>query len=107
MGSQYIIGSTVHNASEASEAIAMGADYIGVGAMFDSPTKPCVEIGGTKLLKEVVGYNHLAIGGITTENVNELYNIGCKGIAVSSALAKSQRPGETAETLLHREAQLA
>lgn len=107
MGSQYIIGSTVHNAPEASEAIAMGADYIGVGAMFDSPTKPGVEIGGTKLLKEVVGYNHLAIGGITTENVNELYNIGCKGIAVSSALAKSQTPGETAETLLHREAQLA
>jgi thiamine-phosphate pyrophosphorylase len=103
LGSEYIIGKTAHTNDE----ITNDADYIGVGAMFASKTKPDVQVASLGLLKNALAYNHLAIGGITPENVHELYGVGCKGIAVSSAIAKSPTPGKIVEQLLSREAQIA
>ncbi len=102
-GSQYIIGATVHPEDE----VPYGADYIGVGSMFASKTKPDVQVASIGLLKNALSYNHLAIGGITPKNVQTLYKIGCKGIAVSSAIAQSTTPGRVVEQLLQHEAQPA
>jgi thiamine-phosphate pyrophosphorylase len=103
IGSKYIIGKTVHNTCE----LTNDANYIGVGPVFESPTKPSTKIAPLELLKNALRYNHLAIGGITPQNVHELYAIGCKGIAASSAIAKSPTPGKIVEQLLSREAQIA
>ena len=106
IGSQYIIGATVHTAESVNKALESGADYVGVGAMFPSETKPNVPVASFALLDSVQCCNHLAIGGITTKNVHELYSAGCRGIAVSSAIARSTTPGKIVENLLQPEAQL-
>jgi thiamine-phosphate pyrophosphorylase len=104
-GAEYIIGATAHSTEKIQEAINAGADYIGVGSMFVSRTKPEVRVAPLELLKNALGYNHLAIGGITPQNVHELYAVGCIGVAVSSAIAQSSTPGNIVEQLLEHEVQ--
>ena len=106
-GKEYILGATAHNQAEINFAIEQGADYVGVGSMFSSPTKPSVDIAGIQLLEHVQGHNYLAIGGITTENVGELHDFGCNGIAVSSAIAQSTTPKSTVLELLQQKEQPA
>jgi thiamine-phosphate pyrophosphorylase len=103
-GSQYIIGATAHSTAQLNSAIRFGADYVGVGAMFASTTKPDASIASLGLLKNALANCHLAIGGVTPENVSELYSIGCKGIAVSYAIANSQSPEIIVSALLQQKA---
>tara|TARA_X000001036_G_C20569608_1_gene762054 strand:+ start:186 stop:1175 length:990 start_codon:yes stop_codon:yes gene_type:complete len=100
-GSEYIIGKTVH----AQEDVSSGADYIGIGSMFPSQTKPSAQIAPLGLLKNALAYIHLAIGGITPDNAQQLYASGCKGIAVSSSIAHSKTPEHIVRDLLQSEHQ--
>ena len=102
-GSEYIIGKTAHNTDE----LSFESDYVGVGSMFVSKTKPEVQVAPLGLLKNALIYNHLAIGGITPDNVHELYTVGCKGVAVSSAIAHSDSPEKIVAALLQPERQSA
>ena len=104
-GSQYIIGATAHTSEEVTRAIESGVDYVGVGAMFASPTKPHVKVASRELLQAAITHNHLAVGGITPENVHEMYALGCNGVAVSTSIAQSTTPGTIVTELLHRELQ--
>ncbi|MBT4583531.1 MAG: thiamine phosphate synthase [Phycisphaerae bacterium] len=104
-GPEYIIGATVHDPEKISEFISCGADYVGVGAMFASQTKPNVQIAPLGLLKNAIAYNHLAVGGITPKNVQQLYRVGCKGVAVSSAIANADYPDKVVMSILHTEHQ--
>lgn len=106
-GAEYIIGATAHDTKTISTSITSGADYVGVGAMFQSTTKPEVQVAPLGLLKNALAYNHLAIGGITPENVEELHAEGCKGVAVSSAIALSETPEKVISKLLQPEHQSA
>ena len=64
--------------------------------MFKSTTKPEIQTAGPPLLKAVLNeypsMSHLAIGGITSSNANDLFAIGCKGIAMCDAIASSTTP---------------
>ncbi len=104
-GPEYIIGATVHDPEKISEFISFGADYVGVGAMFASQTKPNVQIAPLGLLKNAIAYKHLAVGGITPKNVQQLYRVGCKGVAVSSAIANADYPDKVVMSILHTEHQ--
>tara|TARA_X000000368_G_scaffold410322_1_gene393609 strand:+ start:446 stop:1447 length:1002 start_codon:yes stop_codon:yes gene_type:complete len=104
-GAEYMIGATVHSPNCVDLTMQEGADYLGVGSMFASATKPNVPIAPLALLKNALQYKHLAIGGVTPKNVGELYNIGCKGVAVSSAIAQSKNPEKIVFELLNRERQ--
>ena len=106
-GKERIIGATAHSKQEITRAIELGADYIGVGAMFTSPTKPEVHVVGLDLLQQVEHACYLAIGGINTVNVQTLYDAGCKGIAVSSEISRSLNPREIVHKLLQPEVQPA
>ena len=106
-GSQRVIGATAHSTKQLNSAIRFGADYVGVGSMFKSTTKPNARIASLGLLKNALAYCHLAIGGVTTANVQELYTAGCRGIAVSSAIAHSQTPEKVVAELLQPKAQFA
>lgn len=106
-GSEYIIGVTVHDPNKLNKCISLGADYVGVGAMFTSQTKPSAKIAPLGLLKNALAYNHLAIGGITPQNVQQLYDAGCKGIAVGASIANSETPERIIKTLLQPEHQSA
>ena len=105
-GKERIIGATAHSKDEVVLAIEAGADYIGVGAMFASPTKPNASVEGLALVNNVKDVHHLAVGGITQENVHILYSAGCKGVAVSSSVAHATTPELVVRGLLQPETQL-
>ena len=85
----FIIGATCKTVEQAQSAESLGADYMGVGAVFPSPTKKNAVRITREQLKEIcssVSIPAVAIGGITLENVGELQGGGMSGIAVVSAV---------------------
>ena len=87
--SDFIVGATAKTVEQAQSAMQMGADYLGVGAVFPSPTKPdAVRITKTQFneIASSVNIPSVAIGGITLENAAELRDTSACGIAVVSAL---------------------
>lgn len=88
-GADFIIGATAKTVEQAQRAQAEGADYLGVGAVFPSPTKPGAVRITTEQLHEIcasVQIPAVAIGGICLENAPELAGGGMQGIAVVSAI---------------------
>ncbi len=89
VGKDFIIGATAKTVERARDAEKAGADYLGVGAVFPSPTKKnAIRITAEKL-KEIcssVSVPAVAIGGISLDNVSEIKGCGMSGIAVVSAI---------------------
>ncbi len=89
VGERMMIGATAKTVDQAINAQRAGADYLGVGAVFSSPTKPSA-IGIThQTLKDIcaaVDIPVVAIGGITGENMPELSGLGMDGVALVSAI---------------------
>ena len=103
LGKGALIGLSCHNLEEARQAVASGADYIGLGAMFDTRTKVVTKMAGPSLLSEVVPNVNvpvLAIGGIKAGNVGELGKAGAKHAAVCSAIIRSRTPGKAYRVLV-------
>ncbi len=104
MGSGRIIGVTVHNVEEAIEAVAWGADYLGVSPIFATGTKadagePC----GTGTLAEIrraVDIPIAAIGGIDLSNVDSVIEAGADMVCAISALVS--RPDMVDEILRYQ-----
>lgn len=92
VGKDFIIGATAKTVEQAQSAEKAGADYLGVGAVFPSPTKKnAIRITAEKL-KEIcssVSVPAVAIGGISLDNVSEIKGCGMSGIAVVSAIFAS------------------
>ena len=89
LGSGKIVGVSVQTLEEALEAEAVGADYLGVGAMFGTPTKPeAVDVGFDELRRicAAVGIPVVAIGGLNASTVPALGGCGVDGAAVVSAI---------------------
>ena len=85
----FIIGATAKTVEQAGFAEKSGADYIGVGAVFPSPTKTnAIRITKEKLREIALSVNipAVAIGGINAENAIELKGAPIYGIAVVSAV---------------------
>ena len=98
-GNEFIIGATVHSLEEAEIALKKGADYFGIGPIFNSYTKSIVPSGSeffSQIEQSFPHVYHLAVGGIDAENCHELYAMNCKGIAVGNAIASSVVPKEVA-----------
>lgn len=92
-GTDFIIGATAKTVAQAQKAEAEGADYLGVGAVFPSPTKTnAVRITAAQLheICTSVQIPAVAIGGITAENLHEIKGGGMAGIAVVSAVFGSE-----------------
>ncbi len=95
VGPQYLLGVSVHTASEASTALAQGADFLLAGTIFASRSHPGEQACGLQLL-QILKEAHpdvpmLAIGGITSENASEVMAAGADGIAVISAILNTQQ----------------
>ena len=81
---------------EAAAAVAEGADYIGVGSVFASPTKPQVHPAGAELIAAVRRTCQrpiIAIGGLNADNVAEAMAAGADGAAICRAIIGSADPG--------------
>ena len=88
-GEDFIIGATAKTVEQARAAEAAGADYLGVGAVFPSPTKKNAIRITTEDLRRIcdaVSIPVVAIGGIGLENIGKLAGGGMDGVAVVSAL---------------------
>lgn len=98
-----LIGLSTHSLDEASAAIAAGADYCGVGPMFHTTTKDLGRPAGIEYLREYLAIEsappHLAIGGISPQNISSLAAAGCRGVAVSSCVCASPAPSEVCAAL--------
>ena len=89
VGEDFIIGATAKTVEQARAAKQAGADYLGVGAVFPSPTKKNAIRITREQLKEIcssVNIPAVAIGGITYENMEEIRGAGIAGVAVVSSI---------------------
>jgi thiamine-phosphate pyrophosphorylase len=93
LGPEAIIGATVDTADEARAAEVDGADYVGVGPVFATATKPDagtpVGLEHLRAMRDAVGIGVVAIGGITAGNVALALAAGADGAAVISAIVSA------------------
>ncbi len=88
-GSGFLIGATAKTVAQAQAAQRAGADYLGVGAVFPSPTKRDalrISVEQLRTICASVSIPVVAIGGISRENIGQLAGSGAAGVAVISAL---------------------
>lgn len=89
VGENMIIGISAHTVEEAKFAQENGADYIGIGAVFETSTKNDVDVIPYEKVKSIcdaVDIPKVAIGGINAENILKLKGSGIDGVAVVSAI---------------------
>ncbi len=93
LGEGKIIGMTVKTRQQAENAIRLGADYVGMGAVFHTSTKKDAKDMSRETLLELAGMMEdipvVAIGGISYDNCDYLKDTGVDGIAVVSAIFAS------------------
>lgn len=93
LGEEKIIGVSANNLQTAINAELDGADYIGVGAVFQTSTKTDtkpVTIDKLKEIRSAVKIPMVAIGGIKRSNISQLNGTGINGVAVVSAVIGSK-----------------
>ena len=103
LGENKIIGVSAGNLKEAIDAEKNGADYIGIGAMFDTSTKKDhtdMTFEEAKKITDTVKIPVVAIGGINKNNILELKGTGIDGVAVISAIFAQQDRYSAAKELL-------
>lgn len=105
LGADAIVGVSAGTKEEAIQALTDGADYIGVGSVYGTGTKPDAGLPiGPEGLADIVACIDgqipvVAIGGISPNNVNSCWDAGANGIAVVSAIMNSQYPDIVASGL--------
>lgn len=89
VGATPIVGVSTHRIEQLEQAARNGADYVGVGPVFRSQTKPRQFLPGLPYARQVAelgGLPAVAIAGITASNVDEVTETGINAVAVSSAV---------------------
>jgi thiamine-phosphate pyrophosphorylase len=84
-----IVGSSAHDRPELERSLGQGVDYMGIGTVFASPTKPELGTKGLAVIAELAPRCPVplyAIGGITAKNAASAIEAGASGVAVSSAV---------------------
>lgn len=101
-GQRLVIGVSTSNLTQAKDALKQGADYCGVGPMFPSLTKHKQTIAGPAYLRQYCQWDrlpHLAIGGITSDNISLLVKAGAQAVGVSRAVCSAADPAQVARRL--------
>lgn len=102
VGESMIIGISAHTVEEAKFAQENGADYIGIGAVFETSTKNDVDVIPYEKVKSIcdaVDIPKVAIGGINAENILKLKGSGIDGVAVVSAIFGAKDIGKATKEL--------
>ena len=93
LGPDKILGVTAKTVKRALEAEEGGADYLGTGAIFPTTTKenaPITLISTLKTICQRVAIPVVAIGGLTSENIEQLIGTGISGVAVVRDLMQAE-----------------
>ncbi|WP_096435587.1 thiamine phosphate synthase [Alteribacter populi] len=101
IGKNKILGVSIHSIEEAYEAVNHGADYLGIGPLFETSSKEDAnEVTGPNWVRELrangIDLPIVGIGGITAENGGEVLRAGANGLAVISAISKAASPYQAA-----------
>ena len=105
MGSEKLIGLSTHSLPQALDAEKKGADYIGVGPIFSTPTKPDYRAVGIDLIREVrdkIKIPFVVIGGIDESNIDEVIAAGARRVAVVRAVCGAKDVRGASERLKER-----
>ena len=105
LGEKMIIGISTHKEQDALEAVQNGADYIGVGPVYKTPTKPKREAAGLEYLRwaaQNVNIPFYAIGAIDSNTIDEVISNGAKRVAVVRAIMNSQNIEKTVKEFLEK-----
>lgn len=99
-----ILGVSVHNYDEAMRAIQGGADYFGLGPIYQTKTKADAKaVQGikfiTELRKKAIDIPLVGIGGITQENAQRVIEAGADGVSIITAITHADSIKEAAREL--------
>ena len=98
-----VLGVSTHDIEQARAARDDGADYVAVGSMFPTATKPDFQLVGPALVRKLRGEIRVplvGIGGITHDNVADVVRAGADGVAVISAVCAAPDPGAATQRFL-------
>jgi len=87
-----LVGKSTHNFEQARAAQRDGADYIGFGPIFATPTKPDyapIGLAGIRRVHAQVSLPIFCIGGINIDNLQSVIDAGAKRVVMVSALLKA------------------
>lgn len=89
-----LIGVSTHEQEQAAKAISDGADYLGVGPVFDSRTKRFDQLAGLSYVAscQCIQVPWFAIGGINLDNLETVLAAGARRVAIGAALTLSSEP---------------
>jgi len=105
LGKHKIIGISCHNLSQAQKAQKEGADYIGIGPVFKTATKPGYKTIGLKVLKELkekIKIPYFAIGGINQGNIDKIISCAGRRVAVCGEILEAKNPKQASAKLLNK-----
>lgn len=105
LGQNIIVGVSTHAPEQALKAVEDGADYIGVGPVFATPTKQGripVGLEYVKWASENIDIPFYAIGGIDEENIGQVLEAGANRVAVVRAIINAKSPQKAAEGFLKK-----
>ena len=103
LGDHRIIGRSTTNPDEMASALAEGADYIGVGPVYATPTKPGKLAAGLNYVSCAAANSPVpffAIGGIDEQNLREVMAAGANRVAVVRAIMHAESPKLTTQQFL-------
>ncbi len=104
LGDRVIVGVSVSTVEEARRAEAEGADYLGVGPIFATPTKPDspapTGLDGLTAIRRATRLPLVGIGAVNASNAAEVIAAGAEGVAVVSAIMSAEDPERAARELL-------
>jgi thiamine-phosphate pyrophosphorylase len=104
IGPNKILGLSIETEEQLAEADSLPIDYIGLSAIFVTPTKTNTKkhwgIDGLKMALETTSLPIVAIGGINESNIPQLSATGVHGLALVSAICHAENPTKAAEYLL-------
>lgn len=108
LGSGKIVGRSTTNPQELQRALDEQADYIGVGPVHKTPTKPGKAAAGNEYVRYAAEHATMpffAIGGLNADNLAPTLSAGAKGVAVVRALMEATDPAEIARSLVKQTGQ--
>ncbi|MGN2613884.1 thiamine phosphate synthase [Aliivibrio fischeri] len=104
IGPDMILGLSVENETQLRKAQELPVDYLGISAIFSTPTKTnIIKEWGIQGLAFAVKESQLplvAIGGINDSNIREVVDTGVDGIALVSAICHASSPKKASQALL-------
>ncbi|HDM8183340.1 TPA: thiamine phosphate synthase [Vibrio harveyi] len=104
IGPNKILGLSIENEEQLAEADSLPINYIGLSAIFATPTKTNTKkfwgIDGLKMALETTSLPIVAIGGINESNIPQLSVTGVHGLALVSAICHAEDPKAASEYLL-------